>query len=147
MENIPACYAMLILMSTNHVQRIILRQNISPTPLSTNATFVTKHFTIGLPWTTTELENTNNFASCFPGGAPQFTDPSQLDQYLQRLEDGKYQCVICYSFSHVGITCARNHVESIHFPDSFTYLCNICNDSFKTKKKLYNHTATRHKNK
>ena len=76
----------------------------------------------------------------------EFSDPSQLDQFLEKnIENGKWQCTICNDFSHKIVTCARNHVEAKHFPNTFIYTCPVCSDTFNSKKSLYNHTASRHK--
>ena len=74
------------------------------------------------------------------------TDPEDFKKYLIKSpQDGKYYCSICSEFSHTGKIQARDHVESKHFPGHFIYDCDICNDTFTTKKSLNNHKTRRHK--
>ena len=72
---------------------------------------------------------------------PTISNPEDLVQFLQRLDDGKYHCTICNEFSHKIITCAKNHVEAKHFNNSFIYNCPFCPSTFTNKKGLYNHRA------
>ena len=73
-------------------------------------------------------------------------DRSILLNYIQKETSGLFQCTLC------GKTNAQknnimNHVEGIHFPDSFIYQCQICCKTMKTKNALYLHTNTFHKDK
>ena len=73
-------------------------------------------------------------------------DQSILLKYIQKETSGLFQCTLC------GKTNAQknnimNHVEGIHFPDSFIYQCQICCKTMKTKNALYLHTNTFHKDK
>jgi len=76
-------------------------------------------------------------------------DRSILLKYVQKEMSGtvpRFQCTLC------GKTNAQknnimNHVEGIHFPDSFIYQCQICFKTMKTKNALYLHTNTFHKEK
>ena len=96
---------------------------------------------------TIKPENTNRTIckrSFVPGEL--LTDPSQLNQFVKRnIEDGKYFCAICNSVFHKVVSIVRNHVEAVHFPASFTYACDICSESFNSRKSLYNHKARKHK--
>jgi len=76
----------------------------------------------------------------------EMSDPSELNQFIRRdLEDGKYHCNICNNFSHKTSSCARNHVEAKHFPNSFVHSCDICLEIFKNSIALNNHRARKHK--
>ena len=75
---------------------------------------------------------------------PTISDPEELVQFLQKLEDGKYICTICNSFSN-DKTNARNHVEAKHFDGSFTYNCPLCPKTFSNKTSYNNHKARQHK--
>jgi len=73
-------------------------------------------------------------------------DRSILLSYIIKESSGHFQCTLC------GKTNAQknnimNHVEGIHFPDSFIYQCQICSKTMKTKNALYLHTNTFHKDK
>jgi len=73
-------------------------------------------------------------------------DRSILLRYILKESSGLFQCTLC------GKTNAQknnimNHVEGIHFPDSFIYQCQICSKTMKTKNALYLHTNTFHKDK
>ena len=55
-----------------------------------------------------------------------------------------FRCTLC------GKTNAQknnllNHVEGIHFPNSFVYTCQYCAKTMKTKNALYLHVNTFHK--
>lgn len=55
-----------------------------------------------------------------------------------------FRCTLC------GKTNAQknnllNHVEGIHFPNSFVYTCQFCAKTMKTKNALYLHVHTFHK--
>jgi len=77
-----------------------------------------------------------------------FQDPSELLQFVRRdPEDKRFYCTICEKFSHKVITLARNHVESQHFPDTFSYPCDICGEVLKTKSNAMLHRSRKHLNK
>ena len=73
------------------------------------------------------------------------TDPSQLLQYIERLVDGKYSCMLCNAYSHVNKSCTKNHIEAKHFPNTFIYKCNICYKTFYNRIAMNNHRAREHK--
>jgi len=56
-----------------------------------------------------------------------------------------WQCTICGKESAQKVNLVK-HVENVHFPDSFSYDCKYCSQSFNTKNKLYVHIARTHKN-
>ena len=75
------------------------------------------------------------------------SDPEQLMEYVARNPvSGKYCCVMCNNFSHMSKSNVRNHVESIHFPDTFSYSCSLCTSIFKTRQELYRHRSQNHRN-
>jgi len=67
--------------------------------------------------------------------------PSELNRYVVRNGENIPTCGICYKFSNKTTTCVRNHVEAIHFPNTFLYSCPICTTQFTTKNALYNHKS------
>ena len=76
----------------------------------------------------------------------QFQDPSELLQFVTRSpDDGRYHCTLCVKFSHQNSSCTRNHVESNHFPDVFTYPCDQCEQTFTTKTNFNMHRSRKHK--
>ena len=76
----------------------------------------------------------------------QVSDPSELVQFVRKdPQDGKYFCTLCNVFSHINLTCVRNHVEAKHFPGSFTYNCPFCSLTFNNRTSLNNHKAKKHK--
>jgi len=78
----------------------------------------------------------------------QLQDPSELLQFVAKdPEDQKYHCTLCRGFSHKVISCTRNHVESKHYPNIFTYSCDQCQDVFPTSTKLSTHRTRKHKSK
>jgi len=75
-----------------------------------------------------------------------FQDPSELLQFVKRdLIDQKFHCTICGKFSHKNSYCTRNHVESQHFPETFSYPCDQCEMVFTTKSNFSLHRSRKHK--
>jgi len=77
-----------------------------------------------------------------------FQDPSELQQFVRKdLEDNKFFCTICERFSHRSAAMARNHVESQHFPNTFSYPCDLCGDVMSSKSSFMLHRSRKHLNK
>jgi len=80
-----------------------------------------------------------------------FQDPSELLQFVARdsSEPGKpkYVCTLCNKFGHQSKTNVRNHVESKHFPNVFSYTCEQCGQSFPSKNNVQLHRSRVHKPK
>jgi len=75
-----------------------------------------------------------------------FQDPSELLQFVKRDQlDQKFHCTICGKFAHKNSYCTRNHVESQHFPDTFSYPCDQCEMVFTTKSNFSLHRSRKHK--
>jgi len=70
--------------------------------------------------------------------------PEDFNQFVERNSSG-VSCSICHSFSHKSVSSVRIHIESKHFPNSFTYNCPLCEMTFGTKKSLENHNFRQHK--
>eukprot|EP00092_Neocalanus_flemingeri_P007010 GFUD01007571.1.p1 GENE.GFUD01007571.1~~GFUD01007571.1.p1 ORF type:complete len:367 (-),score=83.46 GFUD01007571.1:1-1062(-) len=83
------------------------------------------------------------------GNAGQtFQDPSELLQFVRKdPQDNKFYCTLCERFSHKARSMTRNHVESQHFPNFFSYPCEICGDVLTTKSNLWLHRSRKHLNK
>merc|ERR1719318_2067558 len=76
----------------------------------------------------------------------QFQDPSELLQFVHRSpDDNKFYCTLCDNFSHQNSSCARNHVESQHYPNIFSYPCDLCEQIFDSRNKYNNHKRLKHK--
>ena len=91
--------------------------------------------------------NLNSIYKIFPLGQT-FQDPKELLQFVRRDPDNKkYYCTLCEKFSQKVITLTRNHVESQHFPDTFSYPCDMCGDVLTTNTKLMHHRTRKHLNK
>ena len=74
-------------------------------------------------------------------------DPKDLLQYVRKdLEDGRYYCTFCDQFSHRYSSGARNHVESQHFPNMFSYPCTDCDMVFSNKSNFALHRSRKHIN-
>ena len=80
-----------------------------------------------------------------------FQDPSELLQFVAKetsdLGKTKYVCTLCNKFSHLYRTNVRNHVESKHFPNVFSYECEHCGESFSSKSIVQQHRHKMHKPK
>jgi len=66
-------------------------------------------------------------------------DPKEMDQYIVRSNGKDYLCVLCNQFSHHSRHSVRNHVESKHFPNTFSYPCTECGKMSSTRKAYENH--------
>ena len=54
-------------------------------------------------------------------------------------------CAICDQYSGQQKRDTRNHIESVHFPNSFTYECQFCDMVLNTNKALARHKERYHK--
>jgi len=76
----------------------------------------------------------------------EIQDPSDLLQFVRRDPlDKRYHCSLCDKFSHTNSYHTRNHVESQHFPNSFTYPCDQCDTVFYTKSNFSMHKSRKHR--
>jgi len=71
--------------------------------------------------------------------------PEDFKKYIARNDSGPV-CGICYQFSNRSVTNVKNHIESKHFPNLFTYTCKHCEMTFGTNTALEIHTRRTHKN-
>ena len=74
----------------------------------------------------------------FPLGV--LTTPEDFKKYIIHDEVKGPTCGVCHCFSHRSRSNVQNHIESKHFPNSFTYNCPKCFKSVNTKKALEIHT-------
>jgi len=65
--------------------------------------------------------------------------PEDLKRYIVQDELKGPTCGICFIFSHRSKSNVQNHIESKHFPNSFTYTCPKCFKNVSTKKALEIH--------
>ena len=78
-------------------------------------------------------------------GAGNISKYADLDQYIQRnVDNGRCVCLIC-SYSYPQFQNVKNHVESKHFPNSFTYSCPYCSKVFGTNQAYMTHKSRYHK--
>ena len=70
----------------------------------------------------------------------------ELDQYIGSGTgpNRSFSCNICYK-DFVRRDHVINHLESLHFPNSYNHTCHYCGDAFNTKNKLYKHNFKFHK--
>ena len=76
-------------------------------------------------------------------------DRDSLLKYIKQNSVGagaSFQCTLCGKTNGQKNN-IMNHVESIHFPGSFTYHCNLCDKTVKTKSALNLHNARYHSKK
>ena len=57
-----------------------------------------------------------------------------------------FQCTICNKQCAQKSNMLR-HIESIHFPNTFTYTCEYCNATLPTRKKKEHHLAKFHRDR
>jgi len=78
-----------------------------------------------------------------------FQDPEDLYRFVEKDNSGMkgaFFCTMCGKKQPTRRD-VRNHVESIHFPDMFTYNCDYCHKQFKTKKSKDWHLTSSHKDR
>eukprot|EP00091_Calanus_sinicus_P003585 TRINITY_DN13755_c0_g1_i1.p2 TRINITY_DN13755_c0_g1~~TRINITY_DN13755_c0_g1_i1.p2 ORF type:complete len:113 (-),score=23.96 TRINITY_DN13755_c0_g1_i1:20-358(-) len=76
-------------------------------------------------------------------------DRSILHEYIKKeIRNGKSVsvCTMCGK-SNSQKWNIMNHVESVHFPNMFTYSCKYCGKTFNAKNSLYVHMSTSHREK
>ena len=63
-----------------------------------------------------------------------------FDKYVAKepFEKG-YYCTLCQMFRKRGIPDVRNHIESKHFPNTFSYNCELCDAALGTATALKRH--------
>merc|ERR1712034_53230 len=89
----------------------------------------------------------NNYSTTEGRKGQHFQDPSELFQFVRKdVNDKKYYCTLCEQFSHHGINMARNHVESKHFPTTFSYPCDLCGEVLLSKSNFMTHRSRKHLN-
>jgi len=54
-------------------------------------------------------------------------------------ESGKPTCGVCGNFSNHSLGNVRHHIESRHFPNTFSYTCHHCHKTVATRKALQRH--------
>jgi len=75
------------------------------------------------------------------GNKGVITKPEDFDSFISLNEHGIPRCGVCYMFSHSAKSNVRNHIESKHFPNTFTYTCPVCAKTLTSKKSLQNHAS------
>ena len=78
------------------------------------------------------------------GGSLDLQSPEDFKKYIVRTDRGQ-TCSICHNFSHSSKSNVRKHIESRHFPNSFSYSCPNCATVVGTQMALDKHMAI-HKN-
>ena len=127
------------------MSEIMWSQNISQIYLSINVIYVTNLYHQKPVFRCTNIKHTDHCKNIFLSGY-NFQDPSELLQFVRKdLTDLKYHCTFCDKFSHKNSYCTRNHVESHHFPNMFTYQCDQCEMTFSTKSNYSMHRSRKHK--
>ena len=70
-----------------------------------------------------------------------------LHEYSSKITEGEnignFQCTLCGKISRFRKD-SFEHVESIHFPGSYEYQCDQCDEKFDAKSKWRRHRTTVH---
>ena len=67
-----------------------------------------------------------------------------LEEYLVISQEQAFQCGLCQkAFNRKGH--ALNHLENVHFPQTFEYPCKQCQQVFSSKNQLYKHVHKEHR--
>ena len=78
-----------------------------------------------------------------PANFDQHNHFDHFDQYMSKVGGGTFSCNICPYVKTK--TLVRNHVESIHYPNTFTYTCPICGKAYGTNNSYVCHKKRAHK--
>merc|ERR1712079_286169 len=78
-----------------------------------------------------------------PANFDQHNHFDHFDQYMSKIGVGTFSCNICPYVKTK--TMVRNHVESIHYPNTFTYTCPICGKAYGTNNSYVCHKKRAHK--
>jgi len=80
------------------------------------------------------------------GNKGEITKPEDFNMYVRRDETtGKPSCSVCQKFSNHSMSNVRNHIESRHFPNTFSFTCRECPALFGTFNALNMHQRTHRK--
>ena len=74
----------------------------------------------------------------------QITCPEDFQKFIHRDQNGKYGCTLC-SHNVSSLKDVKNHVESKHFPNTFSYSCPLCDKIFGTNSAYTTHKVRYHK--
>jgi len=74
------------------------------------------------------------------GGNYNFKSQEDFDMFVTR-EGPVCVCTLCGVFRNKTITNVRCHIESKHFPGTFTYSCPICGKQCNSKTSLRDHNS------
>ena len=66
------------------------------------------------------------------------TKPEDFEQFAIKNGSSSFSCSICSSHSS-QLRDMKRHIESIHFPNTFTYSCTFCEKVFGTQNAYLNH--------
>jgi len=73
------------------------------------------------------------------------TGTRMFQEYISKSDQSSgWKCTICGKESAQKVNLVK-HVESVHFPDLFSYECKYCGKSFNAKNSLYAHVSRTHK--
>ena len=75
------------------------------------------------------------------GDSYDLQSPEDFKKYIVRTDRGQ-TCSICQAFSHSSKSNVKKHIESRHFPNSFSYSCTHCATVVGTQMALDKHMAT-----
>jgi len=74
------------------------------------------------------------------------TKPEDFERFVAKEPfDIGYFCTLCKLFRKRGVPDVKNHVESKHFPNTFSYSCNLCDVVLGTATALTRHHQRVHK--
>ena len=74
------------------------------------------------------------------------TGTKMFQDYIAKSDQSSgWKCTICGKESAQKVNLVK-HVESVHFPDLFSYDCKHCGKTFNAKNSLYAHVSRIHKN-
>ena len=73
------------------------------------------------------------------------TGTRMFQDYIAKSDHGSgWKCSICGKESAQKVNLVK-HIESVHFPDMFSYECKYCDKTFNAKNSLYAHVSRTHK--
>jgi len=93
-----------------------------------------------------ETDNTMDLSMSMHGTqAGKGNGTKMFQDYISKSDlTSSWKCTICGKESAQKVNLVK-HVESVHFPDLFSYECKFCGKSFNAKNSLYAHVSRTHK--
>jgi hypothetical protein len=93
-----------------------------------------------------QAKRIKNWLTFSPFYRPDFLDSPLVRSWVGRGPDGRRMCKLC-GITGGDVTRIKNHIESVHWPNSKGYACEQCTAVCKTRHALASHKSRHHSQK